>query len=132
MLDPIESSALTSAGAQIAGEVGHEMLVYLLGPMAASIVVILMTPPATIRQFAASLISTVFCSIGLGAWVITRYFAPGMSVDTTGAALAGGIYFVCGLPGWFLVKALFLTMEKQRNKSIFDLIKSIRQGGNDE
>lgn len=129
MPDPITNSAITTAGTQLAGGLIYKILVFCVGPIAASVVVLLMMPPKTASEFISSLISTVFCSVGLGAYVISHYFADMQNSDITTAALTGAIYFGCGLPGWFVVKALFFTMEKSRNKTIFDIFDEIRHKG---
>ena len=64
----------------------------------------------------------------LGSYVITHY----LNIHPVGDELAGmqavAIYFLCGLPGWFLVRALFYTMEKYQQMNIIEILEKIRRG----
>ncbi len=115
---------------RLAIEVLYKMLVYVLGPLLASVVVVVMTPPKTAREWIASFISTLACSVGLGAYVVSHYLGFDGVGDEMTAMIAGGVYFLCGLPGWFVVRTIFFTMEQHRNKNILDILNSIR--GKDE
>ena len=125
MPDPITSSTAASAAQPALGAALLKLLVYIIGPVAASVVVMSMTQP---REWFSAIISTVMCSIGLGSYVITHYLNIHPVGDELAGMQAGAIYFLCGLPGWFLVRALFYTMEKYQQMNIIEILEKIRRG----
>ncbi len=39
----------------------------------------------------------------------------------------GGFFFVCGLPGWALVRWIFNFIDKQEGKTIVEVIKEFKK-----
>lgn len=70
----------------------------------AAVVVMLMTPPRSPREWAVGLISTVVASIGGGAAVIEHFGLQPWVNSSIGLCAMGGLVFACGLPGWAVVR----------------------------
>jgi len=97
----------------------------------AAIVVMLMTPPRSPREWAVGLISTVLGSVCGGAAVIS-YFDLHRWMDTPVGLLAVlGLVFACGLPAWAIVRACFTWLIKRRDHDIAELGKDARQAVRD-
>jgi hypothetical protein len=92
-----------------------------------------MTMPKSKCEFFVALISTVVSSFCGGAFAI-QYFAllPLAASAATDLdaflflAKLGGVFFVCGLPGWVIIRACFVFSESRRDKGIDTLITDIR------
>lgn len=97
-----------------------------------AVIVMLVKQPRTAREWALALISTVVCSLGLGAWVVLYFglhHALGSANHTEalfGLFQVGGVMFACGLPGWVLVRIAFNTMAKFQDKSLDDAYDDVR------
>ncbi|UCP00089.1 hypothetical protein LF844_09830 [Metapseudomonas lalkuanensis] len=101
-------------------------LIGLLGALIAAIVVMAMTIPKTVHEFSVALISTLMFSIGGGAFVIRWFELMAWANDLFGLIALLGLVFVCGLPGWVLVRAWFVYAEKRRSASLPDMVKEIK------
>lgn len=97
----------------------------------AAIVVMLMTPPRSPREWAVGLISTVLGSVCGGAAVIT-YFDLQRWMDTpVGLVACLGLVFACGLPAWAIVRACFSWLIKRNHMDIAELSKDASQAVRD-
>lgn len=121
MAEPISTTGTVATGAII-----YKLLVYICGPVLASVVVMIMTPPTGKKEVAVSIISTLICSIAGGAYIVTRIIGIHTIDSEMTAMLVGGLFFVSGLPGWFVVRAMFFGMQQNRNRSIVDIVNEIR------
>lgn len=102
------------------------LIMYMLGPVVATVVVMLLTKPESKHEWFAALFSTVMTSMGLGAVLIKKYIGH-VNIDSTfDLMMVGGVFFACGLPGWLCVRALFFYGEHSKEKSIIDILKEIR------
>lgn len=110
MSEPITSSA---GGWAIAKAIP------ILGPVLATIIVMCLATPKSKKELLAALTSTVAMSLFGGSMVVEYFKLDFGTMATTGVA------FVCGLPAWLLVRALFAWMEKQKNKDIAELAKAV-------
>ena len=123
MSDPVTTTVAASA----ATSAGYKVLTYIFGASMAAIVVMFMSQPISKREWFCALVSTVFCSITIGAYLV-GYHGIGRDVAWEyQAQLIGGIYFLCGLPGWFLVRAIFFTLSKYNNKTVFEVVEEFRK-----
>lgn len=91
------------------------------------LVVLLMRPPRSPQEWAVGLICTVVSSVGLGAAVILRFGLQGLAQDYVGTCALGLTVFVCGLPGWFLVRLAFNYMNRNESASLIDVIRDVRK-----
>ncbi|WP_072281623.1 hypothetical protein [Rappaport israeli] len=126
MPDPITNSAFAGATQTALGSIIYKILVYIIGPILAAVVVMFMAQPRSPREWFSAMISTVMASIGLGSYVLTHYLVLNPAADELSAMQAGAVYFMCGLPGWFFVRALFYTFEQHRNTNILELWQKLR------
>ena len=93
----------------------------------ATIVVMVMTLPRARGEWAVALISTVIASLGGGATVI-QYFGVAHWIGSSNGAMAlGGIYFVCGLPGWAFVRWVFNFINKRRDADLAEVVDDVRE-----
>ena len=106
MPDPITNSTLGGAAQPALGAVLTKILIYIVGPVAASIVVMTMAQPKSPREWFSAIISTVMCSIGLGSYVISHYLNLQPLADELAGMQAGAIYFLCGARHFLYVGTL--------------------------
>jgi len=91
----------------------------ILGPVLATIIVMCLATPQSKREWTAALTATVAMSL-FGGSIIVDYF--GLNFGTMATT---GVSFVCGLPAWLFVRALFAWMNKRKNADIAQLAKEI-------
>ncbi len=97
------------------------------GATLAAVVVMLMTPPRTKREWAVGLISTVVSSVGGGAATI-QYFALHDWVQSQlGLMAMGGLIFACGLPGWAIVRWVFNFIEQHRDAGLDAVARDVKE-----
>ena len=103
-----------------------------IGAGLSALVVMTMMTPRSPREWAVGIISTVVLSIGGGAAVVV-YFGLLQKVQALHgeeqffafAALLG-LVFACGLPAWALVRWIFTTIERRRDKDLGELWDEVR------
>jgi hypothetical protein len=99
---------------------------YGIGAALAAVVVMLMTPPRSPREWAVGLISTVVLSICGGAMVVERLGLHSWVLSTNGLLALLGLCFACGLPAWAVVRWVFTWMERRRGKDIGEVVAEVR------
>ncbi|MBN7822184.1 hypothetical protein [Bowmanella yangjiangensis] len=102
----------------------------ILGAIAAvlvTIVVMAMTLPKTTREFVVAAISTVMFSFCGGAFVVRWFELMHWANDYFGLVSLMGVAFVCGLPGWVIVRAGFVYADLRKGMSLPDMIREIKQ-----
>lgn len=115
----------TSSGA--AGLLGWKLIGGAAGFAAggaglAAVVVMCMTPPRSVKEWAVGLISTLVCSVAGGAWLLHWLGMADLAASgPAGLAVLFGLCFACGLPGWALVRAIFTWLAKRQSKDIAEL-----------
>ncbi len=90
-------------------------------------VVLLMRPPRSPQEWAVGLICTVVSSVGLGAAVIIRFSLQCLAQGYVGMCALGLTVFVCGLPGWFIVRLAFNYMNRNESASLVDVVRDVRK-----
>ena len=90
-------------------------------------VVIMMRLPRSPQEWAVGLICTVVSSFGLGAAVVLRFGLQGLASSYVGMCALGLLVFICGLPGWFLVRLAFNYMNRNESASLIDVIRDVRK-----
>lgn len=124
MPDPITSTAAGNATAP-AGIALYKLLAWVIGPILAATIVMFMAQPKTPREWFCAIISTVFCSVSLGAYIVTHYTHALTLPDEYAAQIIGGVYFLAGLPGWFLVRLLFYTQARLAGKDALEILSEV-------
>lgn len=88
----------------------------------ATIIVMLMTPPRSPREWAVGLISTVLGSICGGAAVV-QYFALHNWLNSyVGLMATMGLAFACGLPSWAIVRWTFTWIIRRQGQDLGEVI----------
>lgn len=104
-----------------------KLFFYLIGPTFAAVVVMLLIQPNSTKQWFAALLSTVITSISLGAYILQHYLGIAESTKNIFDLMQiGGVFFIAGLPGWILVRAIFLFGEKNKHKTILEILKELK------
>jgi hypothetical protein len=88
--------------------------------------VMAMSWPKTYAEAFTACISTVLSSVCGGAYVIMHFGLQSWAFDPLGMGALIGISFLCGLPAWFLVRAVFIFFEENKDKDIVDLVNDTR------
>ncbi|MEI1687093.1 hypothetical protein V8P55_02265 [Acinetobacter baumannii] len=102
--------------------------------LAASLVVavVLMTRmPRSPQEWAVGLICTVVSSLAGGSFIIMKWGLHEWVTDIWGMIALGGFFFVCGLPGWALVRWIFNFINKQEGKTIIEVLKEVKKAKDD-
>ncbi|MFA2976213.1 hypothetical protein, partial [Acinetobacter pittii] len=94
--------------------------------------VVLMTRmPRSPQEWAVGLICTVVSSLCGGSFIIVKWGLHEWVTDIWGMIALGGFFFVCGLPGWALVRWIFNFINKQEGKTIIEVLKEVKKAKND-
>lgn len=96
------------------------------------LVVLLMRVPRSPREWAVGLICTVVSSVGLGAATVVRFDLHPLADTYVGMCALGLLVFICGLPGWFVVRLAFTYMNRNEDKSIIEVIRELRRAAKGE
>lgn len=97
----------------------------VLGPVLATIIVMCLATPKSKRELLAALTSTVTLSIFGGSIVVNHLNWAVWADSTIGLMGIAGVFFMCGLPGWLIVRALFAYMEKRKNSDIVQIVNEV-------
>lgn len=124
----------TSTGA--AGIAGWKLIGGLAGMGAigagmAAVVVMCLMEPRDRREWTVALISTVISSISGGAAVVEYFELHHWANSLFGLVAMFGLVFVCGLPGWAMVRWTFNAIRKREGQGIDDVIREARGGKHD-
>lgn len=124
-MEPTASSA--AAGAASWKLIGGAAGAMGLGAALVSIVVMLMTPPRSPKEWAVGLISTVMGSICGGAFVIEHFNMQALMGSFNGLLAVLGIAFACGLPAWAIVRWTFTFIQNRRDGDIAQIADEVRR-----
>jgi hypothetical protein len=91
----------------------------------AAVVVMAMTLPKTAREFIVAMISTTVSSLCGGAFVVRWLGIGDWAHDDVGMIAIGGLIFVCGLPAWIIVRALFAWSEAKKDRQITEIVDAV-------
>ncbi|WP_417480427.1 hypothetical protein [Maricaulis maris] len=116
-----EPGPLTAAGGIALYKLGAFGFVAIL----AAVVVMAMTLPRTVREFVVAMISTTVASLCGGAFVVRWLEIGHWANDDVGMVAIGGLIFVCGLPAWVLVRALFAWSEAKKDRQIVEIVDAV-------
>ena len=94
-------------------------------------VVIMMRLPRSPQEWAVGLICTVVSSLTGGSFIIVKWGLHEWVTDIWGMIALGGFFFVCGLPGWAIVRWSFNFINKQEGKTIIEVVKELKSAKDD-
>ena len=120
MADPASSGV---AGAAAFNAIGGASTVAAGGASLAAIVVMLMTPPRSPREWAVGLISTVVANIGGGAATIEHFGLHQWAGSPIGLCAMGGLIIAYGLPRSAIVRGIFIFIDRNRGSGIVDVVR---------
>jgi len=127
-MDDVTEAMMAGAGAKAAWGYGGAKVAGFAGVgfIMAAAVVMAMTSPPTRREFLVALIATLAFSIGGGGAVISYFHLHAWANDIFGMMAILGLAFLCGLPGWIIVRAAFIFAEKNKEKDLGQWITIIK------
>jgi hypothetical protein len=134
VVDMNDAGHLAQAAAGMGGAaMKHTAIAAGGGLTLGAIVVMSLTMPSKKIDFFSALISTVISSLAGGAYAVQKLglldavvASPTMTHLYIALAQVGGMFFVCGLPGWILVRGFFVWSEARKNKGIDVIIGDAR------
>lgn len=91
----------------------------------AAVVVMAMTLPRSVREFVVAITSTLVGSLAGGSFVIRWLDLAHWAGDDVGVIALGGVIFVCGLPAWVLVRALYAWSESKKDRQIIEIVDAV-------
>ena len=94
-------------------------------------VVIMMRLLCSPHEWAVGLICTVVSSLAGGSFIIVKWGLHEWVTDIWGMIALGGFFFVCGLPGWAIVRWTFNFINKQEGKTIIEVVKELKDAKDD-
>lgn len=92
----------------------------------AAIIVMLMTPPRTPREWTVGLISTVMGSIAGGAAMVMHFNLQAWMNSWVGLVAILGLCFACGLPAWAVVRWVFTWIINRRDKDLTEVVADLK------
>ena len=121
----------TSTGAGILGWklIGGLAGMGAIGAGLAAIVVMCLMTPRGRKEWAVGLISTVISSISGGAAVVEYFEIQHWTSSFFGLVAMFGLVFVCGLPGWAMVRWTFNSIRAREGETVEDVLRDLRNGG---
>ena len=124
----------TSTGAGILGWklIGGLAGMGAIGAGLAAIVVMCLMTPRGRKEWAVGLISTVISSISGGAAVVEYFEIQHWTSSFFGLVAMFGLVFVCGLPGWAMVRWTFNSIRKREGETVEDILRDLRNGGKND
>ncbi len=79
--------------------------------------------PRSPQEWAVGLICTVISSLAGGSFIIVRWGLHEWVTDIW----EGGFFFVCGLPGWAIVRWTFNFINWQEGKTFVEVVKELKK-----
>ncbi|WP_047473156.1 hypothetical protein [Acinetobacter sp. ZOR0008] len=125
-MEPVSTSGLTA----LLKFYGVAIVVTLAVALVAA-VVLMTRMPRSPQEWAVGLICTVVSSLAGGSFIIVKWGLHEWITDIWGMMALGGFFFVCGIPGWALVRWTFNFINKQEGKTIIEVIKEVKKARND-
>jgi hypothetical protein len=124
MSEPITTGAAGAIGwAKIGGLAG----VSGIGAGLATYVVMTMTKPKTDQEWHVALLTTIIGSFCGGPALISYMGWQHWANDVFGLMGIIGVCFMCGLPSWLIVRALFAYIDKKRDADITEIVKDVKE-----
>src|SRR5205814_2798873 len=124
---PMTEPASTGIGAALGWKaLGGAAGVAAGGAGLAALIVMLMTPPRTPREWTVGLVTTVLGSVFGGAFVVQHYDLQPWFHSYVGLVALMGVSFACGLPAWALVRFLFTWIIRSNGKTLPEVVNEAR------
>ena len=125
-MEPVSTSGFTT----LLKFYGVAIMVTLAVALVAA-VVLMTRMPRSPQEWVVGFICTIVSSLAGGSFIIVRWGLHEWVTDTWGMIALGGFFFVCGLPGWALVRWIFNFINQQEGKTIIEVIKEFKKARKD-
>ena len=102
------------------------VIVTTLAILMVATVVLMMCMPRSPQEWVTGLICTVVSSLAGGAFIIVKFSLHQWVTDSWGMIALGGFFFVCGLPGWALVRWVFKFIDQREGRTLIEIIREIK------
>jgi hypothetical protein len=124
MSEPISTGVGAAAGWKILGGLAG---MGAIGAGLAAFVVMALTKPKTDQEWRVALICTLVSSIGGGSALVRWLGFQHWVEDPFGMIAMLAFAFACGLPGWALIRALFIFLDKRRDADLAEIVKDVKE-----
>mgnify|MGYP006985712169 FL=1 len=125
-MEPLSTSSITAFLKFYGAAIAVTLAISLVAA-----VVLMTRMPRSPQEWAVGLICTVVSSLCGGSFIIVKWGLHEWVTDVWGMIALGGFFFVCGLPGWALVRWIFNFINKQEGKTIIEVLKEVKKAKND-
>lgn len=102
------------------------IIVVILCVALVATVVFMTRMPRSPQEWAVGLICTVVSSLAGGSFIIIKWGLHEWVSDVWGMIALGGFFFVCGLPGWALVRWVTTFIAERDGKNILEVMRELR------
>lgn len=120
-MEPVSSSAATIL------KFYGMAIVTTLAILLVATVVLMMRMPRSPQEWVTGLICTIVSSLAGGAFIIVKFGLHQWVIDVWGMIALGGFFFVCGLPGWALVRWVFNFIEQREGRTLIEIIREVKE-----
>ena len=96
-----------------------------------SAVVFMTRMPRSPQEWAVGLICTVVSSLAGGSFIIIKWGLHEWVTDVYGMMAIGGCFFLCGLPGWAIVRWITTYIGETEGKNIIEVVRELRKARDD-
>lgn len=121
-MEPISTSSITAFLKFYGAAIAVTLAISLVAA-----VVLMTRMPRSPQEWGVGLICTVVSSLCGGSFIIVKWGLHEWVTDIWGMIALGGFFFICGLPGWAIVRWTFNFINKQEGKTIFEVIKEFKK-----
>ena len=125
-MEPLSTSSITAFLKFYGAAIAVTLAISLVAA-----VVLMTRMPRSPQEWAVGLICTVVSSLCGGSFIIVKWGLHEWVTDIWGMIAIGGFFFICGLPGWAIVRWTFNFIDKQEVKTIVEVIKEFKKAKND-
>ena len=101
-------------------------LIFAVCMLMAYLVVIMTRMPRTRQEWAVGLITTVVSSVCGASFLIVKFELHLWVADIYGLMALGGFFFMCGLPGWAIVRWIFNFINQREGANIIEVIREVK------
>lgn len=126
MTEPVSTTIGGFSLAALIKQFGMAIMIILCVAMV-SAVVFMTRMPRSPQEWAVGLICTIVSSLAGGSFVIMKWSLHSWATDIYGVMAIGGVYFICGLPGWAVVRWITTYISESEGKNIVEVIREFRK-----
>jgi hypothetical protein len=105
-----------------------KFMIYIGLPASVAVTIVMaMTHPKSTQEWMVALISTGAASVYGGAFAIKYFELSDWAIAHDAWASLGGVYLVCGLPAWVLVRSFFLWADRNKARDLLQIASEIKK-----